>query len=407
MPAPATTKQTELLQTYQAIFFDAGWSFTHYYLTYAQTHLNDFDALEPELPNFSAIRTWLLTQNNPQSARLLLALLEYLTPFLHRPEFAAELVGYCQAGLQACHRLKANPGWVLLLRYQAYNYLGEWDRALADAQAAANITQDTDPVRHARALLSLGSLQFNRGDYAVALETLAHAEAMLRQVNDIEGVATARAQFAAYHLNRGELDQALAMYQAVDRLRRQVDPTSPTDHTLLMLGVVYREKGNYHQAARYLSQLRQRGAAEGKRGVEATASHHLAWLYLKQNMVPEAYQLARRAKQLYLEISDPRGASDADEQLGLIALLKGDDKTAVVCFQQALETRQHLGNQQGVASCLRHLSNLYARQGNIRLGLYYLGRSILLYRRIGVLSRQRVVKMAKQFWQIVMVERRR
>lgn len=407
MLAPAFTQQTEQLQKHRVIFFNTGWSFSHYYVHYAQTYANDFDALEAELPNFSTLRAGLFNQNTHQAARLLLTLLEHLTPFLHRPEFATELVSYCRAGLQACHRLEANPGWVLLLRYAAYNYLGEWDRALADAQAAVKFTQDTDPARHARALLSLGSLQFNRGNYAVALETLTRAEVLLRRVNDIKGVATARAQFAAYHLNRGELDQALARYQEVDQLRRQVDPTGPTDHTLLMLGVVYREKGDYQQAAKYLSQLRQRGEDEGKRGAEATASHHLAWLYLKQEKVTEARRLALRAKQLYLEISDPRGASDADEQLGLIALLEGDDETAAACFHQALEARQYLGNQQGAASCLRHLSNLYTRRGNIRLGLYHLGLSVLLYQRIGVLSRQRIMKMIKQFWRIVIVERQR
>lgn len=316
-------------------------------------------------------------------------------------------MSYCRAGLQACQRLEANPGWVLLLRYEAYNYLGEWDRALADAQAAVNLTQDIDLAGHARAMLALGRLQFNRGDYQVVLNTLAKAERLLTAVNDLAGIATARAEFAAYHLNRGELDQALAMYQEIDRLRRQLDPTGPTDHTLLMLGVVYREREDYPQAAEYLTQLRRRSQDQGKRDAEATACHHLAWLHLKQNKVGEARPLAMQAKQLYLEINDPRGASDADEQLGLIALLEGDEETAAACFHHALETRQYLGNQQGVASCLRHLANLYTRRGNIRLGLSYLGRSVWLYRRIGVLSWQRGVKMARQFWQIVVLEPRR
>lgn len=397
----------ESVQKHQAVFLQAGWSFAQYYLTYARTYQDDFDALDREFANFLTLRAWLANQQGKQSARLLIDLIKTLTAYLRRPERATELLNYCQSGLQACKIIGTNSGWLHLLRYEACNFLGEWDRALADAATAIRVTQESDPVSHARATLALGRLQFNRGDYAAALETLAEAERLLTAINDLEGVATARAEFAAYHLNRGELDQALGLYLEVDRLRRQVDPTGPSNHTLLMLGVVYRNKGEYEKGAEYLGQLLERGEAEGDAGAIATASHHLAWLHLRQQNMAEARRLAAQAKQLYLEINDPRGASDADEQLGLLALLDDDIDAAEAYLKRSLTIRQRLGNQQGAANSLGLLADLYARKGTIRLGLHYMWHSWVLYHRLGVLTWQQIFKKTKQFWQLAVVKRQR
>ncbi len=401
------SNEVESTEKYQVIFHQAGWSFANYFLTYAQTHQDNFDALDQEFTNLLTVRSWLANRQNKQPARLLIDLIKSLTAYLRRPEFAAELLTYCQCGLQACQNIGLNPGWLYLLRYEAYNFLGEWDHALADAETTIRITQDADPTSHARAMLALGRLQFNRGDYPVALDTLAKAESLLTAIDDLEGVATTRAEFAAYHLNRGELDQALALYLEVDRLRRQVNPTGPSNHTLLMLGVVYRNMGDYEKGSEYLRQLLERGEAEDSPGVIATASHHLAWLHLRQQNITKARRLAARAKQLYLEINDPRGASDTDEQLGLIALLDDDIDVAETYLKRSLTLRQRLGNQQGTANSLGLLADLYARKGNIRLGLYYMWSSWVLYRRLGVLTRQQIFKKAKRFWQLAVVERKR
>jgi tetratricopeptide (TPR) repeat protein len=284
------------VQKHQAVFLQAGWSFAQYYLNFARTYQDDFDALDRESANLLTLRAWLANQQSKQSARLLIDLIKALTAYLRRPERASELLIYCQSGSQACKIIGTNSGWLYLLRYEAYNFLGEWDRALSDAETAIRVAQESDPVSHARATLALGRLQFNRGDYAAALETLAEAERLLTAINDLEGVATAQAEFAAYHLNRGELDQALGLYLEVDRLRRQVDPTGPSNHTLLMLGVVHRNKGEYEKGAEYLEQLLARGETEGNASAIATASHHLAWLHLRQQNMAEA----RRSKGLLI-----------------------------------------------------------------------------------------------------------
>ena len=58
--------------------------------------------------------------------------------------------------------------------------------------------------------------------------------------------------------------------------------------------------------------------------------------------------------------------------------------------------RRQLHNQQGEASCLRHLAIAYLTMGHLRTALRNLWQSLALYQRIGVLTCQRVSNI---FWE--------
>jgi tetratricopeptide (TPR) repeat protein len=222
------------------------------------------------------------------------------------------------------------------------------------------------------------------------------AETCLAQTGDDEQVMTVRAEMVAYHLNRGDLDKALSLYLEIDRQRQYAGAPEPSDHTLLMLGVVYRKKKDYERAAEYLQWLLERGEVQRSRGITATAAHHLAWVYLSQGDLRQARSLCGRALVLYEEIGDERGLSDAYEQLGCIVLAAGRGGEAVPHLQRSLIMRRQLHNQQGQASSLRHLAIAYLTLGHLGAAFRYMGQSLLIYHRLGVLSRQRMVSMLRE-----------
>jgi tetratricopeptide (TPR) repeat protein len=367
-------------------------------LELARRYQDQLDRLDAEFPNLRASRSWLTTQSNGEIAQLLVAYVKVLAPYLRQRGLNAELLEWCGDGLQACERLRQNQGWLVLLCSEAQNALGRWAETMASIQAAIEASRGEDPTNYARAILALGRLQLNQGDYQVALKTLTEAETLLSKGSDYEGLATAHSEIAAYHLNRRELDKALTLYLEVDQLRRQAGATEASDHTLLMLGVVYRKKRDYEQAAVYLVQLLERGEARGNWGATATAAHHLAWVRLNQRDLAQAQRLCGRALGLYEEIGDPRGASDAYEQLGLIVLAEGGVKEAVSHLERSLTMRRQLGNQEGAASSLRHLAVAHLRLGHLITALGYLQQSLAIYQRLGVLSHQR---LAAILWELL------
>ena len=362
---------------------------THYYQTFINRNTRRYDLLDKEFSQIQQAYIWLCSQNGAQ----LLQFINDLALYLQARSLHRVLLNYCQDGLRAAESLNANPGWLLIFIYEAYMALGEWEKARISVQQAIGLTENNDSKTYAQAVLALGRLQINIGEYRSALRTLETAEKLSRTVSDLEGVAIAKAEVAAYFLYIGEYLQALNLHLEVDGIRQDLEPSASSDRSLLLLGVTYRRLKDYSAAIKYLKELLHNAESRNNQNTMATAMHHLAWVYYDQRKLAEAKQLGTQAKILYNEIEDPRGSSDAGEQLGLIALHEQDFETASLCLERSLLTRRRLGNRQGTASSLRGLAQLHLQQSNIWLGLRYLVQSLVLYFRLGVLSRHRIFKV--------------
>lgn len=355
-----------------------------------------FERLDQEFLNLRASVAWLEGQADSDSARCLIATVDALADYLHARGLDGLCLRWSEAALRACERVDENPSRMLLVQGEARRAVGEWQGALDSFRAAMNASRGVAPGMHARAVLALGSLQLNRGDYGTALRTLAEAERLVLAQGDAEGLATVRSEQAAYYLNRGDLERALALYLNVDRMQRDAGAAESSDHLLLMLGVVHRKLGRYEQAQAFLQTLMARGERSLQTAVQAVASHHLAWVELNQGRPGPARQWCGRAMALYSDIGDGRGLSDTLEQQGMLDLAAGELDPAFGALQRSLELRMELGNRHGAASSLRHLSLVHLRRGEWKAAVTTMGQSLSLYRRLGMLGRRRLVAMARE-----------
>lgn len=356
-----------------------------FYTSFVQSNPDAFDSIDQQFEQLQVAISWLIKQTSPDHAQLLLSLVKAFSPYLQRRGLNIDLLNYCENASEAAKRLDVNIGWLYLLKYEALWALGEWENALVTIQTAITTTSDSDPQIHARAVLNLGRLQLNRGQYREAMQTLTVAEDLLMRVGDYDGVATAKAEVAAYFLNRDEYKKALDLYLEADKLWVQVKP-SARNHTLLMLGVVYRRLKNHGKARQLLNELIHQGESQKARGSVATGKHHLAWICFDLHEWKQAKTLAAEAKQIYEELMDPRGISDVEEQLGLISLAEQDFTAAEALLTRSLALRRQLGNQHGVATTLRRFAKLYLVQRRFLVSLKFLWQSLLLYHQLGVLN---------------------
>ena len=378
-------------------YIEAGQSFVYYYFRCLLENKENFDYLTDELDNLILAHETLVKKGEDKDNETLLDFTRLMAPFLKQRAFLSVLLNFCKSAIVACESIGTNSGWVHFLEYEAHYALGDWNSALGDIQAAITVSHGKDLGIYAQAVLSLGRLKLNQGYYQEALEILGQAEHLLLKQKDFEGLASAKAEEAAYYLNRDELDKALELYLEADRIYRQSGTLGPTDHTLLMLGVVYRRRGEYAKAIQYLQELLEHGKGQKNNNAIAAASHHLAWTFLNKGNLIQAKALGEEAKRLYQKNQDPRGESDAYEQLGLIAITDGDKDKALNYLKQSLYMRRILGNRHGVTSCIRRLALIYFRSGDFLRGIAYLAYGLFSYWRLGMLSRQRLRSILNEF----------
>ncbi|GHO93816.1 hypothetical protein KSF_038640 [Reticulibacter mediterranei] len=365
-------------------------------LNLAQQYQAQYSRLDTEFANLRSSFDWLIGLRSEEAAQLLNKYIEVLTPYLQQRGLQKELLRWCEATLSLNTTLQRKSAQLLLLNGQTQYALGEWSKAKDNLIAAAEASKQDDMPTYARALLDLGRLQFNQGDYEIAFQTMKQVEPLLQETN-FEQWAAIRAEVAAYHLNREELDAALAIYLEIYGRNKQQGTNASTSHILLMLGVVYRRKKDYAQAHFYLEQLLKGAEIEQSQGKIATAAHHLAWVYLDERNILVARKLCGRAITHYEAISDQRGISDSYEQLGCIALTEQQGEEALIHLQKSLTMRRQLHNQQGIASSLRRIAIAHLILRHVRKGLHYLWQSLVMYHSLKILTRQQLTETFLEF----------
>src|SRR5579884_466601 len=296
----------------------------------------EMNRLDVELPNVLGTLSWLSAQHSNEVAQLLVEYIEVLAPYCHWRGIDAEFLKWCQVGLKACERLQRNPGKLLLICAETQKNLGLWAASIKHIHAALEASQGEDEKVYAQAILFLGTLQLNRGDYSQALKTFNKAERLLMLLNDVQRLDTIRKEIAAYYLNKSAFDKALTLYEKIAQRELRSEAREVSDHTLLMFGVVYRKKKDFRQASIYLQQLLERCEVRQNRNTQATVAHHLGWLALDLGDTSNAHRLSGQALALYQETGDERGVSDVYEQLGCIYIAEGRIKEALSHLERSL-----------------------------------------------------------------------
>lgn len=353
--------------------------------------------IDSEFRNIRGSVEWLIANHTSQTDELTLAYLEILESYMRLRGRDIELEKWCEAGLDACERLRRNPSRVLLILGNVQYALGQWKQAENSWQAAMIASEKENRHVYAWAVSALGRLQINQGRYKTALETLALAEELLKKINDIQSVIGIRSEVAAYYLNRRELDKALKLYLEIDDLAKNNGISESTNHTMLMLGVVYRQKGVFDKAGNYLIELCRSCETRRDMAGVATGSHHLAWVFYELGNLKQARHLCGKAMALYENLKDPRGLSDCYEQLGAIVMEEGRLEEAIDFIQKSINVRQQIGNDPGSVSSQRRLALAYMLKGDrgqaIRLSVFVLTR----YWGLGIFSVQRALAFLKDF----------
>lgn len=310
-------------------------------------------------------------------------------------------------------------------------------RAIDCYRQAADLARSLDqPFEEGNALARLGSVELDRGELAASETTLTRAHELLqspaarsRATNPLT-ILNCLNNLGRLRFRQGRLDDALQSLRASLTRTSEVDLTPEIcdvrGDTLLLLGTVYREKGETDQALRYLqdalelhrasgseSRIAQEmngigvlcvrlgryteaaehleGALErlrrlGIRDQTAGAANNLAVVNLHLGRLNEARHLLEESGGIFSELGDRAQAANVYTNLGLLISSQGRTEDAQEQFELALGLYRELVDRAGEATALNNLSMVALHRGRPEEAIT-LGRASLELRQQGGFER--------------------
>ncbi len=173
----------------------------------------------------------------------------------HRLYATREALAHFSHALEAARQLGVPaPRLAVRGRAQAYEVLGEFERARADYEAALELARHaTNPIDEWQSLIDLGFLWQSR-DLDLAGEYYRRGLELARGIGDSSVLAESLNRVGNLHMNRAQASEALACHREALALFREADDRRGIAQTLDLLGIVSYQLAEVIQGADYLEQ---------------------------------------------------------------------------------------------------------------------------------------------------------
>jgi tetratricopeptide (TPR) repeat protein len=301
---------------------------------------------------------------------------------------------------------------------------GPWIDAIAQHAAAVQAARQADDrPGKAGALLDLGNIRLQTGDYPGATQVIQEALGISRDLGDRQGEANALVDLARVRMPTGDfpggardLEEALAIHRDLgDRLgeanallvlgaaRRITGDSRAAAEVLQEALRLYRDLGDQHNQANVLNQLgdmrvdtgeypaaiqaSQQALAIfgelGNRRGQATALCNLGQVRAKTGNYVGAAQVLEEALNIYRDTGDTLGRGNVLHVLGPVLWKTGDYLGAAQMLEEALGAFRGIGAPVGVASVLSDLAAVRRGEGDYLGAAQLLEEALSIYRDIG------------------------
>jgi class 3 adenylate cyclase/tetratricopeptide (TPR) repeat protein len=251
----------------------------------------------------------------------------------------------------------------LLGRARSWARQRELDRSRDDAMVVLEEARDADDAGHeAAALLLLGEIFFNAGEYDAAESTYAEAAQKWRGLDRQSGVANALRGLGMTHLFRGETDEADRLFrEALASFRSSGDKRGEA-WALQNLAWISFQRGATHDAEERLHDSADTFAELGDWGGLGWALGLLAYVRYSQGRLDEAAELAEQIAVEGGETGNRWAVGMMNVLLANVALWRGRGEECVERGRAALELFRAIhdpwGEVQAAAPTARALASL-------------------------------------------------
>ena len=180
----------------------------------------------------------------------------------------------------------------------------------------------------ADALITLGDMETELGDYATASSLMKEALGIMRELKDLRGISRALWQLGQCAVRPGDYERAVEYFEMALPLLRQIGDKSHTAIALSGLAEVAVRRCDYGRASVLEEEsLALRREINDRWGI-AISLANFAWIALRQDDLQQAVALLEESITLRREIGDKGGIAWCLEKLAEIALTTGQRESA-------------------------------------------------------------------------------
>lgn len=252
----------------------------------------------------------------------------------------------------------------LLGRARAHSSQRNLELALDDVQEAlVDARSSGDPRFEAEALLLLGGIRRNAGEYDEAKRIYADVESRFRSLGDASGVASTQRDLGFTHLFCGEMGEAEQLLaDALTSFRALADDRGIA-WALQNLAWIAFMRGRMHEADTRLHEAADRFAEAGDWGGLGWAFGLLAFVRYHQGRLDEAEQLAAPIAAEVRDLGNPWGVGMMEALLADIDLWRGRGREAVRRGGEALALFRSIADSFGEVQACSVVARAHAGLG--------------------------------------------
>lgn len=241
-----------------------------------------------------------------------------------------------------------------------------------------------------KALLDLGLIAYEQGNYKLALEYYEKALSIRKTLNDSRGIASVLNNMGIVHHSRGDYSRALDFFLESLKISQKINDKPVISALQTNIGSIYERSNDLEKALRYYEEgLVIKKEIEDLPGL-AGLYNNIGIIYDRRKLFAEALENHTKALDIRTHIGDSIGVAASLTNIGEVYESMGKPSVALDYFKSALILKKKLGDKLGTAIGYQNLGNLYRLTGAFRLSMDYFEQALVLARQIG--SRDQISK---------------
>jgi len=254
-----------------------------------------------------------------------------------------------------------------LAEADAAESLGDWRRALASAEAAAQKgAANGARLLVARARLQQASAYKELGEPAKARSAIEEARETYAATGDHSGSAQAALNLGSLLAHQGDLQEAKRWGEQAMATYRRIGNQRGLAGSLTNLTLVLYQQGKLQEAKRYSEQALATFRKIGDKQSTATAQNNLALLLSDLGDLAGARKYYEESLQLYRQVGNTADAGIALNNIGDVLSTQGDLAGASKYYEDALTAFRQAGNKSHSAYALFNLGLIESDRDNLR-----------------------------------------